>query len=1132
MCKPFLYRFSNAGISAFFKILLSVLLKIVTGLALLHPAYSFAVTRTPSYKSWPHPNQPTEQQDIDHQQQNIANRDIMENAIIERLRTNSKSPLKPISKFYQHSSLHNPNNVESAFRLAIFDPHSGTVIPLWGNTGPGPLLFGHGQHSDTLHFSPSMLENLLSWHPILNKDASTAWLYVISDTQNTPIVLLDNAVASPSTLPTAMLDKSFSYTLNLTEILPDEKGEFLGLANLSEADPTIFILSKLSKDGTGKTPAALIQRLQALPDEQKNKLLLVTSHHKGGKPTLSRVLVPVNAIITEEKYVCSDKTVTFTVNQYSQLTNTEEETFTPQPSREADKPFNTSPEMQQQLEIAIQVGESGGKAAIYHRLKDLPLRAFLEGIRAQDKAQVTLDARQLALLCLTEELRDGRLVVIEHIPSLNTRVVHKLSQLSLNEEVNYILQDQHDTDNLSSTQIMEKQAFRKKTITFTLPDINPNWQGSEKRSKNTIENSALLDPKQALETLNFDPITGHRTTEHTHCHQRAGKVITVADLPPDSNTFLPGGAKRLSDEELYSAESQAHLKAAATQKTKDAETQSYGYQGNLTVEELVAAASAINEVRIKKGSDRPLLDSIPENSTQKSGKVLSKPPPPIKRKKARQPIEPLRLPGNAESVIKKQQKTFAQMQLERRKAIVEQMQAEHTHNFGDPPGGGGGDDGGGGSSPSQLPENDPNGVARHLERQTVEQAAGWLQARIREHPVHSLVSFLTLTWIVLDLYHNWGAPPSPREILIKKTHQAMGPGASAFQQEAARLLIEGMPDHILEYLGSDTLSYWVTRSCQHWCSRNNCNARYISEIFLHYILSPVSTRKDRFLQEMRVRISEEPLELNNPWLRTVDRRRKGLAAALDFNPVTQQSWMAELNDHGLLEKTSELLNLTQKPVKVMRYSFLETLQTKPFHKRYKDLVPEPATDATNQYRPVVPYPMERQRYGTYTCSTIDGDYWRAIDINGEEPGFYGVPAVIGYAHKAVNGYCVISTMDKWLSILGDDGHITILSPENELEYPVELALESPFREKKERLTSEFCKVQYWKERRWRKVQTTDIKPGTIEALLPVNAFYRVRCHGETATFTWDVNTGIIYVWSWPPISAATMPKNRRQAANG
>ena len=381
------------------------------------------------------------------------------------------------------------------------------------------------------------------------------------------------------------------------------------------------------------------------------------------------------------------------------------------------------------------------------------------------------------------------------------------------------------------------------------------------------------------------------------------------------------------------------------------------------------------------------------------------------------------------------------------------------------------------------------------------------------------------------------------KLLLDNTRKLMPPNTPNFHQQALAALVLGMPEELLAYWQPDHLNLWIHQACERWCAANPCEVQTIPDIFLHYVLAPVTTHPEQLQQEITLRlaeysITEQPITTDSadvispqdPWLQAVLLRRQGLPAAVDFNPVTRQQWLVELNSHGQLTHIMAAPDAQHIPIKVMRYSFLNSAATLPHHQRYRGLFHQGAVvDVTNQYNALlIPYPRGRFRYGLYTCATVDGDQWWALDIADSEPGLHGLPALIGFAHEVKQGRCLIPSMDRWLMVLREDGQALTLNPIEPDQLSVELDLADLMRGVDHRyLTGDQCKLQRWHNRYWQRVPTTlanepDVATGTLQTELSRFVLYRLRCEAQTVLFTVDDN--MLELWSWPAFSSGkTLP---------
>ena len=293
---------------------------------------------------------------------------------------------------------------------------------------------------------------------------------------------------------------------------------------------------------------------------------------------------------------------------------------------------------------------------------------------------------------------------------------------------------------------------------------------------------------------------------------------------------------------------------------------------------------------------------------------------------------------------------------------------------------------------------------------------------------------------------------------------------------------------------------------------------------MHYVLAPVTAAEEPFRRELALRFNkafgeqdDPPEQGSSPWERVVERRCQGLPAALDYDPVTQHWWLAELDAQGLLLQAYDLGGQQHIPVKVLRRSFLETELTGPLHTRFENVCGQGRlTDATNQYRPVVPWPLAQEHRAPYTCASLDGTHWRALDRAEAEPGLYGVPALLGHA-RAVDqdGFCVAETLEPELTVLYGDGSSASLVPQWPHRIPVSLPWQSVFPSATQMPDDVLPQVQVWQDRSWTEVPVEDGGAGLVHLLVPPGALCRARYKEETMLFTLDRLLSRLELWSWP-----------------
>ena len=422
----------------------------------------------------------------------------------------------------------------------------------------------------------------------------------------------------------------------------------------------------------------------------------------------------------------------------------------------------------------------------------------------------------------------------------------------------------------------------------------------------------------------------------------------------------------------------------------------------------------------------------------------------------------------------------------------------------------------------RVPDTAYNGNTQYYDEEPslVKQASQWLIESITDHRIYALAAFISST-IALNALVKPKHGSNIKDQLLKDTIKIMDPLTPAFRLMALEILVDGTPDELIHCWTPDHLKWWVDSVSEKWCTLNNCNARSIPVNFIYNVLSPVTSDENQLRQEIQFRTSGEPLDLRDPRQATIDARRKAVCATLDSNPTTKKQWMSELTDSGQLKKAHTQLNENHSPVKIMRESFLETFATTTQHTRYKNIRPQGSLiDVTSQYIPsAIPHPDAGQRYGVYTCSTIDGDNWWVLDITNEQPGLHGFPALIGYAHKASNGRCITESMDIWLSTIDKNGESTTLNPEATPTYSITINLADILKGvPREFLNSDSCSLAFWKNRQWDTISVTEPKPGFLQAVLPRFALYRLQSNKQTALFTIDTQTDEINLWSWPSAS--------------
>ena len=921
-------------------------------------------------------------------------------------------------------------------------------------------------------------------------------------------------------------------------------------------------------------------------EQRKNLALVKALSGKNNRLHLTTVLMPLDSLITKDGFITETGKIAVTTHYPARQLNLEEihNPQTPPQASKLQTFMAQPPASLKRFGLSIGVTGKDGKT-IYQPLADLPSpEDWVQGEKMIPSKRLAFSLRDLMTWATSTELRNQQLFVIEYFHFTGGNKIYPLSrQTLLDTLLSYFGEEERLTSYLENPfDITVTPEIQGQHVEWELPAPRTRPQTSTAPTKqNTPPATPIPTPKEPDSSLSSTttPATpptsrGHQerswlNTSHAvkvaQRGQTAGDIhksmphepkarnkrhMTLSDLPQDNQSSSQNKTAeivKLLKERVASIQPQ--------QSTPKQHQPVRSQKKNMSVSDLskdpktpsLDNANALQQLdaeKIQAELDKILLDisksSQPSPAEQIATAPLAKaskhsPSTPWQsqstdknsnEKGKTTPASPSRTPKNLRIAGNTEKKTMDMLaythgEREARMRALEEKAREEIKRNMKKKGSGGGAPGGGPSPFAPISEQERADIAPHIDTHPLERPWAWFRNQAFDHPYYA-GGLLALGILALDIYKQWSQYPGPREVLIKKTLDIMDPAATPFWHEALEQLVKGTPDNLLSAWRPDALNWWVSQACQQWCSRHRCNARHMPDVFLHYVLSPVSADKEKLQREIQLRVSEEVIQSKDPWLQTVSRRRKGLPAAMDFDPVSRNWWMTSLNDHGLLQKAHNQTGQTHLPVKVMRNSFLETAVTSPQHQRYSEVFHQGSlTDTTNQYRPVIPYPMERQRYGVYTCSTTDGDNWWAIDVTGDEPGLYGLPAIIGYAHQAVDGKCVVNSMDKWLAVLHENGAMSILNPENKPNYPISLSLSDTIKDNSQPLSSENCQLQFWKNRHWRDLQLTDREPDIVDVDLPQNAFYRLRCNGLTSTFTLDKSLNMLDIWSWPPTGVNT-----------
>ena len=222
-----------------------------------------------------------------------AHHDALIATIQDWVRKESTDPLTPVPK---------PNPllvpaIETPYRLSFFDTLSGKVIPLWGSFSKGKI-FGQQKHPKGIYFSPVMLKRLTSSFPILNQN----WFYAITDRTGHPLRFLGSAETPPEKLPFVKTKNAAIKTLDLTQAIPLQDEEFIGVMSFTHSNPVITVINKVQKNGTAAIPLSIATQLKALPDDQKNRLTLVTASYRGSQTLVHNLSLPIAALSLEKGY--------------------------------------------------------------------------------------------------------------------------------------------------------------------------------------------------------------------------------------------------------------------------------------------------------------------------------------------------------------------------------------------------------------------------------------------------------------------------------------------------------------------------------------------------------------------------------------------------------------------------------------------------------------------------------------------------------------------------------------------------------------------------------------------------------------------------------------------------------------
>ncbi|MCL6270217.1 hypothetical protein M3P05_09795 [Sansalvadorimonas sp. 2012CJ34-2] len=975
-------------------------------------------------------------------------------------------------------------------RLSLFDPNRNIVVPLIGSSIPSQSKsLGHPESSE-IRLSSEFIEKLFQQFPRLKKPGQ--WLVVLTDDENNVLEILatpkDEVAKWPGYVPAA-LNKTDSGYINLNNKALKASNRILGLTTINQKNPAVLRLANLPDEDMQKVPIPKmpIEQLKQLPNQIREGLALSTSETITTPPKKpedselkyhqERVLLPVTSITLHEDFIVKDPNgnphIVVTTNwPASQLTAEAATKNLPEISDLHKIMASEPPPEGRRLDLVI--GQKSGVAkaenGLFHRIANFPVPDSPEWDTTQiSRLDVEVSVKDMLLLHTNPSMRHQALYVRE--------IIEKETKDGITTETHlYPLANERTVDSLA------REAFKQSNISsYTRDDLLLHTSPSTIIPKITfyVNRDDLRPSYKNLLTPNYKRETGHQ--------QQWGKYnqksVEVSPVAGNTNATVL-------------------IANSTTQYNKDQTMEKVLMVRELTEEELIAGAP-LSQAQLKNRGHFYPMTGRPDKPGDKKDKDE-------KNRKRRFRITPKGTEDKASSMAHLRKKNTDKVINDTLRLWQEEyLQQQHVDRDG---GSGGGP--GRGSGTHQPAGAGRDGIGIFQAPSLIWQSLIWAKNGVIEHPFYTLAT-IAAGKAAIDLYRQWNQLPGAREVLFKKAQASLATD-SPFEQEALEKLIMGTPDHLLYLWGPDTIANWTHQACENWCKRHPCNARHLPEVFAHYVLAPVFAGKERLQEEIRFRISGQPIESSSPWARAVKLRRDGYPAAVDLEPVGNTHWLVELDEQGLVSRARNQQQLQQKPVKIWRYSFLEDKYTKPMHDRFASISGNlPFIDVTGQYRRTTTYPPDSQRYGVYICTTVDGTNWRAIDFTGEVPSILGTPAIIGYAHKAENGWCLVSSMDKWLAVVLENGGVDILHP-IEPKYPVRLNLQQMMTAPAEQLGDRQCNLQFWEDRQWHNIGIRDTsQPGEVEADLPANALFRVRCHQETALFTLGPHFQTMELWSWP-----------------
>jgi len=950
-----------------------------------------------------------------------------------------------------------PHAQHAGVRLSLAHLPTETVLPVSLSTVQFTGAPGEERFRAVLPCSGEGLDALVAEFPTIKSN----WLYALTNAHNHIVQLLPT--------PDTPLRKHRSWHslpgghegLDLHRLTPKEGVEFPCIGDITQRATCGTALNTGSAGSELLThiPVSVLRQIQTLDETLRNRLALVSATRGPQGYQMTRLVLPVSTLID------ADILDTLEASEKSSLSLSLAWPLTLSAITQQGQPksgtstsawnlLSSSDDDQYRYELAVSV-EDAPEKPLYLRVAALPPPVDWSspmGKRMIPGGRLEFSLRYLLSLASSPLLRHGKLYVVSRHPQEDQVRANPLHpERSLLELAYYVLGQDR-----AALDYWLAHAWAATTAT-ALEGMRVSCQLPP-----VDENGRLL-PEQAVKNPSQIPSKPESGKHESSARPAIEMALPTGPLPPAQIE-----RERIAGQRHTETTSRAAIEPAQQADNK---------QPALNLAELAAARRAREHARVSQKRQPPAPGNAPFPSPSPQAQ--------------REPHSDDNLSHNPTS----------------------HNPTSHSPTPDAPP------------SPSQpITPAEREGLMRYLDTQPVEQAARWLWQGLSARPSYTLGSCLLL-YAAINGYQKWSAPAeSEKSALIRKALTTMGSSATDFQKTALRKLVFGTPDEALRLWTPENLAWWTLYSCQSWCKQQDCQDDRVPDTFLHYVLAPVSAAEPAFRKELELRFSravgnktqETDSGHKDPWRRVVERRCQGLPTALDYDPVTRHWWMAELDAGGLLVKAHDQGSQRHIPVKVLRRSFIETELTEELHERFKETCGQGRlTDATNQYRPVFPYPLGQQRRAAYTCASLDGDSWRALDRTEGGPGLYGVPALLGHAQAVDDiGQCVTDTLEPELTVLYGDGSGMTLTPALSFNIPVQLSLKEAFTQVSPDNTQ--AQVQFWKDRSWQDLPVaTDGAPGTLGLVLPHHTLYRVKYEGQTVLFTLDRFASRLELWSWP-----------------